>query len=151
MKFVFHAADFTKPFGVVCSILTSGPWSHGSFITNSGNHYDTTASRGFLGVRVPQPNRRCVVYDVPEFVLTDEDLSPFIGTKYDLLGLLFYPWGAQDGSKLFCFESQVVAAKLAGLKMDIGKPSPLKMIQILEKMTTGVLMKETDLMDGETF
>tara|TARA_R110002153_G_scaffold63189_2_gene169654 strand:- start:1728 stop:2000 length:273 start_codon:yes stop_codon:yes gene_type:complete len=89
------------------------------------------------------------VYDVPEFVLTDEDISPFIGTKYDLLGLLFYPWGVQDDSKLFCFESQVVAAKLAGLKMDIGKPSPLKMIQILEKMTTGVPMKESDLMDGE--
>tara|TARA_R110000824_G_scaffold188319_1_gene369676 strand:+ start:21302 stop:21574 length:273 start_codon:yes stop_codon:yes gene_type:complete len=89
------------------------------------------------------------VYDVPEFVLTDEDISPFIGTKYDLLGLLFYPWGAQDGSKLFCFESQVVAAKIAGLEIGSGKPSPLKIIQILEKMTTGVQMKESDLIDGK--
>tara|TARA_R110000764_G_scaffold225793_1_gene315398 strand:+ start:126 stop:236 length:111 start_codon:yes stop_codon:yes gene_type:complete len=29
--------------------------------------------------------------------------------------------------------------------MDIGKPSPLKMIEILEKMTKGVIMKESSL------
>ena len=66
-----------------------------------------------------------------------------------MLGLIFYPLGVQDGSKLFCFESQVAAAKLAGLDMSSGKPKPTpkKMIKILEKITQGVIMKESYLIE----
>ena len=147
MKFVFHACRFNRPFGILCSILTDGPWSHGSFITNNGKHFDTTAGRGYLDIRTPEPDRRCLVYDVPDFVLNEEDMQDLIGKKYDLLGLIFYPLGVQDGSKLFCSESQVAAAKLAGLDMSSGKPTPKKMIKVLEKITQGVIMKESYLIE----
>ena len=143
MKFVFHAARFDSPFGPLCSALTSGPWSHGSFITDDGKHLDTTMSRGYLGLREPEPERWVVVYDLPSVKLWFSDVVPMLDTPYDSLGLFFYPLAVQDDTKLFCFESQVVAAKLAGLDLDTGsRPSPKKMIEVLKTFTNGIYIQE---------
>ncbi len=123
MKIVLHAAQFDKPFGVICSVITLSGYSHASIIDNHGIHWDSTFTRGKFGRAKPlnyQPEREIVVIDIPN-VDPSEFIRATTNKKYDTIGLIFWPFKKQDPDKYYCFEAANECLKSVGIDLKLGK------------------------------
>ena len=130
MKVVLHAAQFSKPFGIVCSIVTGSGYSHASIIDNKGEHYDTTLTRGHFGKAKPlssEPEREMIIIDIPERD-PQEFIQSTLGKKYDTLGLIFWMFKKQNPKKYYCFESVNECLKSVDINLELGKNISAKTI-----------------------
>lgn len=116
MKVVLYNTQFSKPFSVLCTLVTAYPLSHAAIIQDNVL-YDTTATTGkFQEAEVKYPERMVTVYDFPEIDAT-EFIKSYYGNGYDYLGLITYPLKLIKSNlgnmkdRMYCFE--VVAKLLA--------------------------------------
>lgn len=123
MKIVLHAAEFNNLFGVVCSLVTLSGYSHASIIDDEGRRWDTTFLRGYFDIAPSlsdEPDREIVIVDIPaKNPLTA--IQRLRGSRYDVIGLLFWPFRKECTDRLYCFEAVDEVLKAAGINLSMGK------------------------------
>lgn len=130
MKIVLHAAQFNSPFGILCSAVTLSGYSHGSIVANDGQCWDTTFKRGGFGktdIISCEPEREIIIVDIPN-VDPSEFLECNAGRKYDVMGLLLWPWRKENPNNWYCFEAINECLKHVGIDLNLGKSVSAKTI-----------------------
>ena len=104
MKIVIYDVDYTKPFSILCALVTGYSQSHAQVIQD-GILYDTTLTKmEFTADSHKHQGKRLVtVFDVPDVDGTTW-IKENIGVKYDVFGLLLWPLGVESKSKYYCFQ-----------------------------------------------
>ena len=130
MKIVLHQANFRSLFGLICSFYTRSQWSHASIVTDE-SWWDTTFARGYFDLRKVEPNRKVLVFDLPD--ISGEALCRAKRrTKYDRAGLLLYPFDLHTEGREFCYETAIDLLRANGIKVAPGRASPKKILDALE-------------------
>ena len=123
MKIVLHSAKFSSPFGLLCSLMTGSGYSHASVIDNHDKRWDTTLSRGSFDVTDSlrnEPDREITIVDIPD-KNPSEFLKNSIGRKYDVKGLMLWPFRSEDPDRWYCFEAVYCCLKSVGIDLHLGK------------------------------
>ena len=104
--------NYKDPFSILCSIVTGSSYSH-SAVRIGNKEYDNTFLRGHfskLDITEKHPPKREVTLIRIKGVTGFEWLksiksSPLFPIKYDVWGLLMYPFGVHTKDKEYCFEA----------------------------------------------
>ncbi len=138
MRILIHGINYRNWFSILCALVTGSSFSHTSIIYQ-GTRYDTTFKRGYFDQAdslLNQPNRDVTVIEIND--IDSLQLYAFINnheqyrTRYDLKGLLLWPFKRHDPNKYYCFEATLDAIKAAGIELDIkGMPSGGKIFTAL--------------------
>jgi hypothetical protein len=66
---------------------------------------------------IKSTNREVTIIDIPEIDATQFIMS-FMGTKYDAVGLLLWPFRIQAKDKYYCFEAVVECMRYYGIDIN---------------------------------
>ena len=119
MQIILHDIKWRDPFSILTAIVTKASYAHGS-IMQDGVVYDTTVTRGSLGIAKPlntQGKREVTIIDLPDIdakAWYDENA----GKKYDMIGLIFFPLNVHTKDKWYCFEACSACLRENGVEIN---------------------------------
>lgn len=145
MKIILHTTNYMSLFSIVCSLVTMSNFSHASIVDEKGARWDAKLERGFLGESAPvfhEPEREIAVIDIGDVEIRSFLLEN-MGKKYNLKGILLWPFGIKAKDRWHCFEAANACLNQAGIGKDIGtRISGRKLLsRLMEKGYKAVLTK----------